>query len=78
MAKIIGETEGKLLVEMDQTEAKRVFATTTPTVGLDTNINVVYNQLVWLKNNKAKLRAYIDALRNSADNLEAATNTADL
>jgi hypothetical protein len=78
MAKITGQTQTGFLVEMSETEAQRVFATRTPTPGMEKNINVIYNQLVWLKSNKAKLREFSSALRNSADNLEAAVNTADV
>jgi hypothetical protein len=78
MARITGQTQTGFLVEMDATEVKRVFATKTPVAGMEKNINVIYNQLVWLINNKVKLRAFADALRNSADNLEAAVNTADV
>lgn len=78
MAKITGQTSSGFLVEMDATEVKKVFATKTPTPGMEKNINVIYNQLVWLVNNKAKLKTFADALRNSADNLEAAVNTADV
>lgn len=78
MAEITGTSTKGFLVDMTETEAKRVFATKTPAVGLDKNINIIYNQLVWLVNNKAKLRTFADALRNSADNLEAAVNTADV
>jgi hypothetical protein len=78
MATITGTTSDGFLVQMSDTEVKRVFATKTPTAGMEVNINVIYNQLVWLMNNKAKLRTFADALRNSADNLEAAVNTADV
>jgi hypothetical protein len=78
MARITGQTQTGFLVEMDATEVKRVFATKTPVAGMEKNINVIYNQLVWLINNKVKLRVFADALRNSADNLEAAVNTADV
>jgi hypothetical protein len=78
MAKITGNTATGFLVEMSETEVKRVFATKTPVAGMDKNINVIYNQLVWLVNNKAKLRTFSEALRNSADNLEAAVDTADV
>jgi hypothetical protein len=78
MAKITGQTQTGFLVEMDETEAKRVFATKAPVAGMEKNINTIYNQLVWLANNKTKLRSFADALRNSADNLEAAVDTADV
>jgi exosome complex RNA-binding protein Rrp4 len=78
MAKITGTTEDGYLVQMSETEVKRVFATKTPVPGMEVNLNVIYNQLVWLMNNKTKLRTFADALRNSADNLEAAVNTADV
>jgi hypothetical protein len=76
MAKVTGTTETGFLVELSPVEAKRVFAEKTITPGLEKNINVVYNQLTWLVNNKVRLRAFIDEMRNSADNLEAAVNTA--
>lgn len=76
MAKIAGQTTSGFLVEMTPAETKKVFAEQSPQVGTEKNIHEIYNQLVWLVNNKAKLRAFSDALRNSADNLEAAVNTA--
>ena len=48
MAKITGTSEFGFLVDMTPTEAKRVFATKTPIVGTDKNINVIYNQLIYI------------------------------
>lgn len=72
MAKITAQTQDGFLVEMTNLEAKRVFADSTVEVGKEASLAVIYNKLVWLKNNITKFRALADAFRQNADNLDVA------
>jgi hypothetical protein len=72
MAKVHSQTADGYMVEMSALEAKKVFASTSITIGQETNLAVIYNKLVWLKNNIVKFRALSSAMRNQADNLDAA------
>ena len=72
MATITAQTQDGYLVTMTELEAKKAFASNTLSVGQNANLAVIYNKLIWLKNNRAKFRDLSAAMRNYASNLDSA------
>jgi hypothetical protein len=78
MAKVLGTTQGGLLIEVTKQEAKKISANSNIKEGDEFNVSSVYHKVEWIGNNKPKLNKLSDDLRTMADGLDNAITVSEI